>query len=91
MFAVQLPAGVDRDAVIAELAGAGIAAKAYLPCIHLMPHYRERFDLQEGQFPVAERAAARLVALPFFTGMSEAQVERVTGALAAALGLRTPA
>jgi perosamine synthetase len=91
VFAVQLPAGVDRDAVIAELAGAGIAAKAYLPCIHLMPHYRERFDLQEGQFPVAERAAARLVALPFFTGMSEAQVERVTGALAAALGLRTPA
>jgi perosamine synthetase len=91
VFAVQLPAGADRDGVIAELAEVGIAAKAYLPCIHLMPHYRERFGLREGQFPVAERAAARLLALPFFTGMSEAQVDRVAGALGAALGLRAPA
>ena len=91
MYAVQLPAGADRDAVIGELGELGVAAKAYLPCIHLMPHYQERFGLREGQFPVAERVAARLLALPFFTGMTEAQVERVAGALGAALGLRAPA
>jgi perosamine synthetase len=91
VYAIRLPAGADREAVIAELADRGIAAKAYLPCVHLMPHYRERFGLREGQFPVAERVAARLLALPFFTGMTEAQVERVTGALGAALGLRAAA
>jgi perosamine synthetase len=91
VYAVQLPAGADRDAVIGELGELGVAAKAYLPCIHLMPHYQERFGLREGQFPVAERVAARLLALPFFTGMTEAQVERVAGALGAALGLRAPA
>ena len=87
IYPVLLPASADRDAAIAELGRAGIEAKAYMPCIHLLPHYRERFGHREGQFPVAEDASARLLALPFFGGMTEAQVERVTGALAATLGL----
>ena len=91
IYPVLLPAGVDRDTTIAELGRSGIEAKAYMPCIHLLPHFRERFGYREGQFPVAEEASARLVALPFFGAMSEDQVERVAGALAAALGLRAPA
>ena len=58
--------------------------KAYLPCIHLFPHLRE-LGYREGQFPVAEDAAARSLALPFFPTMSEAQVERVCEALAESL------
>jgi perosamine synthetase len=72
--------------VVAELGGQGIQAKAYMPCIHLMPHYRERFGFREGQFPNAEDASARLLALPFFGGMGEMEVDRVAAALAAALG-----
>ena len=48
----------------------GVASKAYLPCIHLMPHYRERFGYREGEFPVAEDVAARSLALPFFPEMT---------------------
>ncbi len=84
VYVVQLPDGVDRDAVISSLADRGIASKAYLPCLHLFPHLRE-LGYREGQFPVAERAAARSLGLPFFTSMSEAQVDRVCEALAAAL------
>jgi perosamine synthetase len=83
---LQLPVGADRDGVIASLAERGIESKAYLPCIHLMPHYRERFGFKEGQFPVAEGIAERSLALPFFTAMGESEVQRVVGALAAALG-----
>ena len=86
VYVVQLPAGTDRDAVIAALADDGIASKEYLPCIHLMPHYRERFGFVEGQFPVAERVSRRSLALPFFPAMGEAEVERVAAALAKALG-----
>ena len=46
MYVVQLPEGTDRDAVITELADSGVAAKPYLPCIHLMPFYRERFGFR---------------------------------------------
>jgi perosamine synthetase len=86
LYIVQLPAGVDRDAVIARLAERGVDSKAYLPCIHLMPHYRERFGFREGQFPVAETVSRRTLALPFFVAMSEAEVQRVADALGATLG-----
>jgi perosamine synthetase len=87
VYVVALPADVDRDATIARLAERGIASKAYLPCIHLFPHLRE-LGYREGQFPVAEAAAARSLALPFHPALSEAEVDRVVAELAAALGTR---
>ena len=89
VFCVQLPVGSDRDAVIASLASNGVASKAYLPCIHLLPPYRERFGFEGGEFPVAERVADRSLALPFFTSMSESQVDRVCTALGEALGIQS--
>ncbi len=85
VYVVALPEGSDRDATIERLAARGIASKAYLPCIHLFPHYRE-LGYREGQFPVAEAASARSLALPFYTSLSEGQVERVCEELGAALG-----
>jgi perosamine synthetase len=81
VYVVQLPDDADRDGVIRALGERGIASKAYLPCIHLQPFYRERFGFRGGEFPVAERVAARSLALPFFTQMTEAQVDRVCEAL----------
>ena len=80
VYVVRLDPEIDRDAAIGRLAEQGIAAKAYLPCIHLFPHLRE-LGWREGQFPVAEAASAQSLALPFFTAMSESQVDRVCEAL----------
>lgn len=91
VYVVRLPERADRGAVLGELRDRGIESKAYLPCIHLLPFYRERFGFRGGEFPVAERAAERSVALPFFSTLSEAQLERVCDALAAALGQPAPA
>jgi perosamine synthetase len=74
----------NRDATIARLAERGIASKAYLPCIHLFPHLRE-LGYREGQFPIAEEASRRSLALPFFSSMTESQVDRVCEALAGSL------
>jgi perosamine synthetase len=81
VYVVQLPDGIDRDGVIKALGERGIASKAYLPCIHLQPLYRERFGYRGGEFPVAERVSARSLALPFFTQMTESHVDRVCEAL----------
>jgi perosamine synthetase len=89
VYVVALPDGVDRDATIARLAERGIASKAYLPCIHLFPHLRE-LGYREGQFPVAEAAAARSLALPFYPALGEAEVERVVTELGAAIGRPAP-
>jgi perosamine synthetase len=84
VYVVGLPDGADRDATISWLGARGIESKAYLPCVHLFPHLRE-LGYREGQFPVAEAAAARSLALPFFPSMTESQVERVAAELRAAL------
>ncbi len=85
VFVVQLPYGVDRDATIRALAAEQIQSKPYLPAIHLMSFYRERFGHREGEFPVCEDVAARSLALPFFPEMSEGQVARVAEQLRAVL------
>ena len=59
----------------------GIQSKPYLPAIHLMSFYRERFGHREGEFPVCEDVAARSIALPFFPEMTEGQVAEVAEAL----------
>jgi len=84
VYPVRLAPELDRDATIARLAGRGVAAKAYLPCIHLFPHLRA-LGYREGQFPVAEAASASSLALPFFPSMKESQVARVCEALAESL------
>lgn len=86
VFVVQLPRGVDRDETVRALGAQGIQSKPYLPAIHLMSFYRERFGHREGEFPVCEDVAARSLALPFFPGLDDGRVERVAGALRAVLG-----
>ena len=81
VFVVQVPHGAGRDETVRALALRGIQSKPYLPAIHLMSFYRERFGHREGQFPVCEDVAARSIALPFFPEMTEGQVAEVAEAL----------
>jgi perosamine synthetase len=77
VYVVQLPPGVDRDATVRAMRERGIDTKPYLPAIHLMSFYRERFGHREGEFPVCEDVAARSLALPFFPELTEGEVARV--------------
>jgi dTDP-4-amino-4,6-dideoxygalactose transaminase len=86
VFVVQLPHGIDRDTAIGALRERGVQSKPYLPAIHLMSFYRERFGHREGEFPACEDVAARSVALPFFPEMTEGLVARVAAAVAAVTG-----
>ena len=85
VFVVQVPRGVERDDVIAGLKAAGVQSKPYLPAIHLMSFYRERFGHRPGEFPVCEDVAERSLALPFFPAMTEGQVARVAETLGTVL------
>ncbi len=76
----------DRDRIIDGLRGRGIGCRNYFPPIHLQPFYRERLGHDIGDFPVAEAAAARTIALPLHAGLSEADVDQVVAALQEVLG-----
>jgi perosamine synthetase len=81
VYPVQVPHGADRDATIVGLRERGVDSKPYLPAIHLMSFYRERFGHREGEFPVCEDVSRRSLALPFFPAMTDSQVEQVATAL----------
>jgi dTDP-4-amino-4,6-dideoxygalactose transaminase len=85
VYVVKVARGVDRDGVLERLAAEGIEAGHYVPCVHLQPYLRERFGFAEGLCPVAEDAAARTLALPFFPQLEADDQERVVEALRAAL------
>jgi perosamine synthetase len=85
VYVVLIEPPAERSAVMASLAAKGIASKPYLPAIHLQPAYKERFGFAEGMFPVTEAAGDQGLALPFHTGLSSSDQERVVEALAHAL------
>jgi perosamine synthetase len=81
VYVVGLPAGTDREAVIAGLAERGVQTARYLPCIHLQPYMRERYGFAEGLCPVAEAASRRTLALPFHARLDEGDQEHVARSL----------
>jgi perosamine synthetase len=81
VYVVQLPRGVDRDEAVRSLRERGVDSKPYLPAIHLLTFYRERFGHRDGEFPVCEDVARRSLALPFYPELTDGQVERVVEAL----------
>jgi perosamine synthetase len=85
VYVVKLPAGVDRDGVMARLGADGIASAPYIPSIHLQSYMRERYGFAEGLCPVSEDASARTMAIPFHARLPLEDQERVVDALRTAL------
>jgi perosamine synthetase len=85
VYVVALPDGADRARVMAELRAQGIGTAEYVPCVHLQPYMREQYGFGDGLCPVAEDAAARSVALPFFPAIEAGDQERVVEALKSTL------
>jgi dTDP-4-amino-4,6-dideoxygalactose transaminase len=86
VYPVWLQEEAGRERVIADLEARGIATSRYLPSIHLQPYMRERFGFREGMLPRSEEASRRLLALPFHSGISPQEQERVVEALRDVIG-----
>ncbi len=79
-------AGVPRDRFIEALFAAGIGCSVHYIPLHLHPYWRDRYGLQPAMFPHSQHAYERMISLPLYTRMSEADVQRVVAAVRAALG-----
>ena len=72
---------LDRAGFIVELKQRGIVTSVHWMPLHLHPYYRETYGCKRLDFPVAAEAYDRLVSLPIFPGLSEAEVAYVAGAV----------
>lgn len=63
-----------RDEIIKQLADVGISSKPYLPSIHLFVFYKKIFGFERGDFLVSEDVSDSAIALPFYLGLTEADI-----------------
>jgi len=78
-------APIGRDALIEVLYAAGIGCSVHYIPLHLHPYWRERYDLRAEDFPKSQLAYERMLSIPLYSRMTEADVDRVATALRQAL------
>jgi perosamine synthetase len=71
----------QRDKIAGELVNRGIGCARYFAPLHLQPFYIDMFGYKKGDFPVTESIGERTLALPFYTGMTEDDIDIVVNNL----------
>jgi perosamine synthetase len=72
---------LDRARFIEELRARKIGASVHFIPLHQQPFYANRYGYRSEQFPVAEAAYPRLVSLPIYSKMTDADVDSVIAAV----------
>jgi len=75
-------AGMDRDAFMQGMKERNIGTGLHYRAVHLYPYYREHYGFKPGDFPNAESISDRIVSLPLFPGMRDADQDRAIAAMA---------
>ncbi|MBX3601715.1 MAG: DegT/DnrJ/EryC1/StrS family aminotransferase [Rubrivivax sp.] len=88
LYVLRLADGAPctRDELVERLFAAGIGCSVHYIPLHLHPYWRERYVLTPAMFPHSQRAYERMLSLPIYTRMDDADVERVAAAVRTALG-----
>lgn len=71
----------DRDYILERLRRAGVQCSNYFQCIHLQPFYKKLFGHKRGDFPLAESASDRTIALPFYNNLTKPQINYIVNKL----------
>ncbi|HVR88209.1 MAG TPA: DegT/DnrJ/EryC1/StrS family aminotransferase [Candidatus Limnocylindria bacterium] len=84
MYAVVLrdEAPIGRDELAARLAADGIETRPFFQPMHVQPALLRYGASGAGAYPVADRLAARGLYLPSGSDLTDAQIDRVCGAVA---------
>jgi dTDP-4-amino-4,6-dideoxygalactose transaminase len=83
-------AKMDRDAFMQGMKERNIGTGLHYRAVHLYPYYREHFGFKRGDFPNAETISDRIVSLPLFPAMTDADQDRVIEAMADLFGRKEP-
>jgi dTDP-4-amino-4,6-dideoxygalactose transaminase len=68
---------ITRDEFIEKLQEKGIGVSVHFIPLHTMPYYKKRYNLKDEDFPESLASFRRVISLPIWPGMTDAQIERV--------------
>lgn len=88
VFAVRLKADspISRDQFAERMARAGVSTSVHFIPLHLHPYWRDKFNLNPKDFPVATGIFPRVISLPIFSAMTESQLSRIVDSVHAIFG-----
>lgn len=72
---------LTRDQFVEALYAQGIGCSVHYIPLHLQPYWRESCQLKPEQFPVSQKAYERMVSIPLYSKMTQAEVDRVVAAV----------
>ncbi|WP_246956585.1 DegT/DnrJ/EryC1/StrS family aminotransferase [Brachybacterium sp. Marseille-Q7125] len=81
LYMIRVPDGLDRDDVVQRLADLGIGTSVHFIPLHLHPYWQDLGGHRPEDFPVATREFGRVISLPAFSAMTDAEVERIIEAV----------
>lgn len=70
-------ARMNRDEFMQAMKERNIGTGLHYRAVHLYPYYRDVFGFKPGDFPCAENVCERIVSLPLFPSMTDAEHDRV--------------
>lgn len=68
---------VGRDQFIQEMSDRGVGCSVHFIPLHLQPYWRDRYQLNPSDFPVASREFERSLSLPIYPSMTEEEISVV--------------
>ena len=68
---------MNRNEFMQAMKEKNIGTGLHYRAVHLYPYYRQAFGFNLGDFPQAEEVCERIVSLPLFPGMTDADHDRV--------------
>ena len=77
---------IERAVFIERMFALGIGCSVHYIPLHLHPYWRERYELRPEQFPHSQKAFERMLSIPLYTAMTDADVQRVIAAVRAIAG-----
>jgi dTDP-4-amino-4,6-dideoxygalactose transaminase len=74
-------AGMDRDTFMQQMKEYDVGTGLHYNPAHLFDFYRQKYGYKLGDFPEAENVGSRIVSLPLFPSMTDAEQDRVLNAM----------
>ena len=83
IYPIQLlpECGIERDEFILKMSEKNIGCSVHFIPLHKHPIWKESGNLKAKDFPVAESVYHRVVSIPLFTKMTDADQDRVIDAI----------
>ena len=72
---------LSRDEFVEALYAKGIGCSVHYIPLHLQPYWRDTYKLSTHDFPVSQKAYERMVSIPLYSKMTQAEVDRVISAV----------